>query len=207
MPDTLRSLAGDAFKTIDVISAFHAPLTPEQLVLEQYVFLPYARSGIAAALTSPFAWNATAHASVTVKAPVIDDRGGIDAAMTVHVYGPGDVTEIDRSQVIRTLPRSDIHDAEIEDLVHVEFDRPDLPWLFTPTGPDAAGPPGAVGQPRGRGAAADHLPRSARADESCPDPPRPAPAARRCVGLGACAGDGRQARTRGDATDARAAAG
>jgi hypothetical protein len=139
MADTLRSLAGGTFKTADVISAFHAPLTPEQLVLERYVFLPHARSGIAAALTSPFAWTAAVHASVTVKVPVIDDRGGLDAQMTVNVHGPGDVTEIDRSQVIRTLPRPEIHDAEIEDLVHVEFDRPDLPWLFTPTGPDAAG--------------------------------------------------------------------
>ncbi len=29
--------------------------------------------------------------------------------------------------------------AEVEDLAHVEFDRPDLPWMFTPAAPDAAG--------------------------------------------------------------------
>ena len=53
MADTLRSLAGDAiFKTTDVISALHAPLTPEQIVLDRYVFLPQARSGIAAAQES-----------------------------------------------------------------------------------------------------------------------------------------------------------
>ena len=27
----------------------------------------------------------------------------------------------------------------MDDLAHVEFDRPDFPWLFTPAGPDAAG--------------------------------------------------------------------
>ena len=53
MADSLRDLAGDAFKDVDVISAFHAPLTPEQLVLDRYVFLPYARTGIAAALNDP----------------------------------------------------------------------------------------------------------------------------------------------------------
>ena len=51
MADTLRSLAGDdASRPSDVISALHAPLTPEELVLDRYVFLPHARTGIAAAL-------------------------------------------------------------------------------------------------------------------------------------------------------------
>ena len=49
------------------------------------------------------------------------------------------MTEIDVRQVVRTVPRADADTAEIDDLVHVEFDRPDLPWLFTPAGPDAAG--------------------------------------------------------------------
>ncbi len=139
MAETLRSLAGDAFRATDVISGFHAPLTPEQVVLERYVFLPHARTGIAAALSAPFDWGAPARGSITIRVPVHDERGSVDAEMTVNLHGPADVVEIDPSQVIRTLPRPDVHDAEIEDLVHVEFDRPDFPWLFTPTGPDAAG--------------------------------------------------------------------
>ena len=67
--------------------------------------------------------------------PVIDDRGVKDAEMTVHVHGPADVTEIDPRQVIRTFPKP-TRTAEVDDLVHVEFDRPELPWLFTPAGPD-----------------------------------------------------------------------
>ena len=59
--------------------------------------------------------------------------------MTVHVRGPADVTEIDPRQVIRAFPKADAVDAEVDDLVHVEFDRPDLPWLFTPAGPDGQG--------------------------------------------------------------------
>lgn len=139
MADTLRTLAGDRFRDADVISALHPRLTPEQLVLDRYVFLPHARTGVAAALTTPFDWALPNRASVELRMPVVDDRGGVDAEMTVHVYGPADVTEIDPRQVVREFPRRDAADAETDDLVHVEFDRPDLPWLFTPAGPDAAG--------------------------------------------------------------------
>ena len=67
--------------------------------------------------------------------PVVDDgRPPIDAEMTVHVHGPADVTEIDARQVIRAFPKPDSATAELDDLAHVEFDRPDLPWLFTPCG-------------------------------------------------------------------------
>jgi hypothetical protein len=139
MADTLRSLAGSRFRASDVVSALHKPLTPEERVLDRYVFLPHARTGIAAALDTPFSWSLPVRATVNMRVPVIDDRGGIDAEMTVHVYGPADVTEIDRRQVIRAFPKADAVDAEVDDLAHVEFDRPDLPWLFTPAGPDSAG--------------------------------------------------------------------
>ena len=139
MADTLRSLAGKIYKSEDVISALHKQLTPEERVLDRYVFLPHARTGIAAALDTPFAWSLPVRATVKMLVPVVDDRGGIDAEMTVHVYGPADVTEIDVRQVIRAFPKADAVDAEVDDLAHVEFDRPDLPWLFTPAGPDAQG--------------------------------------------------------------------
>ncbi len=137
MADTLKSLAGAAFKVADVVSALHAPL--EEVVLDHYVFLPHARAGIAAALSTPFSWTLPARASVEVRVPVLDERGALDADMTVKVYGPADVTGIDASQVIHTFPKADVNNAEVDDLVHIEFDRPDLPWLFTPAGPDAQG--------------------------------------------------------------------
>lgn len=139
MGDTLRSLAGEKFKLADVITALHAPLEPEELVLDRYVFLPHARVGIAAALNAPFDWTLPVRASVDLRVPVVDDRGALDAEMKVRVYGPADVTEIDPRQVIRTFPKADVANAEVDDLVHVEFDRPDLPWLFTPAGADAHG--------------------------------------------------------------------
>lgn len=140
MAGTLRFLAGATFHDLDVIATAQPPLTPEQTVLDRYVFLSHARSGIAAALVTPFDWGAPARATVEVKVPVVDDsRPPIDAEMTVHVHGPGDVTEIDARQVIRAFPTRDSGTAEPDDLAHVEFDRPDLPWLFTPCGPDAWG--------------------------------------------------------------------
>ena len=84
----------------------------------------------------PFAWGGPARATVQMKVPVVDDTGaGSTPQMTVHVYGPADVTELDPRQVIRILPKADVDNAEIDDLVQIEFDRPDLPWLFTPAGP------------------------------------------------------------------------
>jgi hypothetical protein len=136
MAGTLASMAGAAFYDHDVVTRFRQPIAAETAVLDSYVFLPHARSGIAAALDVPFAWGAPARASVQMSVPVTDDRGALDAQMTVHVYGPGSVTELDTRQVIRTWPKADAHDSEITDLVQIEFDRPELPWLFTPTGPD-----------------------------------------------------------------------
>ena len=133
MAGSLRDLA--TFHEIDVISALHPPLTPEPQTLQNYVFLPFARTGIAAALTTPFAWGRPARTTVQMKVPVVDDTGSIDAEMTVHVYGPADVKELDPSQVVRVFPKADVANAEIDDLAHIEFDRPDLPWLFTPAGP------------------------------------------------------------------------
>jgi len=139
MAETLKSLAGATFKSADVIATFHSPIAPERAILDRYVFLPHARTGIAAALNNGFAWDLPARGKVEIKVPVIDDGGPLDAEMTVNVHGPADVVEIDPRQVIRAFPKADGADAEIDDLVHVEFDRPDLPWLFTPAGPDAAG--------------------------------------------------------------------
>ncbi|MGI8457660.1 MAG: hypothetical protein ACR2LI_06075 [Propionibacteriaceae bacterium] len=140
MVDSLRSLAGTAFRTVDVIDAFRPVIKAEDAVLATYTFLPHARSGISAALTTPFRWQGPTRTTVEMSVPVNDDRPAdqaLRAAITVHVFGPADVAELDARQVIRTWPKADAHDVEVDDLVQVEFDRPELPWLFTPAGPDA----------------------------------------------------------------------
>jgi hypothetical protein len=128
------------FVGTDAFVKFSKPLPPEQLVLASYTFLPYVRSGIAATLTTPFTFAAPARATANVTVPVVADAGTVVAGpVVVTVRGPGDVTSIDAMQVIRTWPLDGHANAETEDLVQVEFDRPDFPWMFTPTAPDAQG--------------------------------------------------------------------
>ncbi|MCC6334763.1 MAG: hypothetical protein IT380_12365 [Myxococcales bacterium] len=95
-------------------------------------FLPWARQGLAAALTSP---APAARPSVSVKVKL---QQGAQPARTIDVatelFGPGDVVAIDRSAVIRTFPAPG---GQLTDdtLVAVELDRADFPWLFTPNAP------------------------------------------------------------------------
>ena len=46
--------------------------------------------------------------------------------------GPGDVIGIARGQVVRTDPIDGAVGVEPNYFAQIEFDRPDLPWLFTP---------------------------------------------------------------------------
>ena len=61
-------------------------------------------------------------------------RGGPPSAGAgyAHIFGPGDVVGIDPRQIIRTEPRPFTSNFEPNYLCGIEFDAPDLPWLFTP---------------------------------------------------------------------------
>ncbi len=113
------------------------PIAPEQVVLESYTFLPYVRTGVAAVLSTPFDWSLPSRSTAGLSVPVEAANGPVSADVTVTVRGPGDVVGIDAGQVIRCYPRAGAADALVEELAHVEFDRPDFPWLFTPAGPTA----------------------------------------------------------------------
>ncbi|KUI27672.1 hypothetical protein AU196_21105 [Mycobacterium sp. IS-1742] len=111
----------------------------------RYAFLPYYRTGAVSALRQAFrptaAVRATMTISVAVRALPADQATAQPsrADVTVTVRGPGDVVSVDPSQIIRRHPAPGTVNAEPGDLAHVEFDRPDLPWQFTPTGPGADG--------------------------------------------------------------------
>ena len=99
-------------------------------------YLPWVRTGIAAAITEvdPLTGPVPARAELTVTATV---NGGRTAGAPIRVYGPGDVLGFAAGHVIRREPVPDCPDAEPNYFPLIEFNRPDLPWLFTPAVPNA----------------------------------------------------------------------
>lgn len=95
-----------------------------------YRFLPWARRGLAQGITNSDnpGGNLPARTSLRVN---LDATGGT-ATARVDVYGPGEVTGIDRRLILRTDPRPGATDFEPNYLPAIEFDPPDFPWLFTP---------------------------------------------------------------------------
>jgi hypothetical protein len=108
---------------------------PENTHLGTYTFLPWVRSGIAAALDAPTGGAIRAGVSVTL--PVLGKPDPVSSKVDLEVRGPGDVVSLDGSQIIRRYPSPGTANAEDAFLAHVEFDRPDLPWLFSPAQPGA----------------------------------------------------------------------
>jgi hypothetical protein len=98
-------------------------------------FLPWVRQGLSAAITS----------SAPAPRPLVEIRVELEAAgvgapvpINAELFGPGDVLAMDPAGVIRTLPARGAllpHD----ELVAIEFDRADFPWLFSPKPVDSQG--------------------------------------------------------------------
>jgi hypothetical protein len=105
----------------------------------QVLFLPWLRQGLAARLGNADTLGATLPASVDLTVTLGVTTPANNPSATVHVRGPGDVIGIDPRQVVRTEPAVDSGDFEAVDLAAIEFDNPDLPWLFTPAAADAQG--------------------------------------------------------------------
>lgn len=93
-------------------------------------FLPWTRRGLAAqldAIDDGGALPARGLLPVTVTVNVSHD-----ASAEVATYGPGDVTGIDLDTIVRTAPRRHATNVAPDEFAAVEFDPPDLPWIFTP---------------------------------------------------------------------------
>ncbi len=102
-------------------------------------FLAWARQGIATTLNNPdYGGSLPDRPTVTVDLNVT--ASGPDSVtavptVTVHTFGPGDVLGIDPRHVVRTEPKDSTPNFEPNYLAGIEFDTPDLPWLFTPAAP------------------------------------------------------------------------
>jgi hypothetical protein len=130
MKTSLELLAGyvpDAF-------ALSKPFAPENTRFGVYTFVPWVRSGLSAALepAAGGALRATVKTSIIVRGEAGESE---PAGNMLTLRGPGDVIDLDPAQIIRRVPQRDAVDAEENILAHIEFDRPELPWLFSPLSP------------------------------------------------------------------------
>lgn len=131
MVDTLRKAMSASF-VASPLDLAPVAFTPEDIALEDFAFVPFVRTGLAAAIRKPPVGN-----RAVVKAEVeIADSNNSGAQRSVSreltLYGPGDVIGLDPGEIIRRHPAPGSEDAERGDLAHVEFARPDLPWMFSP---------------------------------------------------------------------------
>lgn len=123
---TARGFVSNAFSY-----ALATPFVPENTVFGQFTFVPWVRSGLAAAQETPGA--DPVRATVRVSLAVTDGAATTESVdRTLLLRGPGDVIGLDRAQIIRRFPAHGTIDAEESLLAHMEFDRPELPWLFSP---------------------------------------------------------------------------
>ncbi|SBT44223.1 FG-GAP-like repeat-containing protein [Micromonospora narathiwatensis] len=111
-------------------------------------FLPWVRDGVARVVpdVDPLT-GALPHARATVELSVTalgtetatGETREITGTSTAVLHGPGDVVGIDPQEIIRSFPAPGAENVEVSLFAAVEFDRPDLPWLYTPARPDARG--------------------------------------------------------------------
>ena len=94
----------------------------------------YARGGVLRGVTDTFDEALTARAELTVDVQLADGAGS--ATPKVFVHGPGDVTALDERQVTRFEPKRGANDWTPSWFPTIEFERPDLPWLFSPYAPE-----------------------------------------------------------------------
>lgn len=110
------------------------------LTLAAYDFVPYALTGLSAAMRTPAPGSVRATTTVTV--PLHDDVGGSTSVeRQVTLFGPGDVLGVDPGQIVRRYPTPGSTNAEETFHAHIEFDRPELPWAFSAHTPGDRMPP------------------------------------------------------------------
>jgi hypothetical protein len=108
----------------------------------RYHFVAWARRGIGASYNQPDN-NGTLpdRATLNVQVSVNAQQGSTttvdnSTVRSVELFGPGDIIGLDPRHIIRTEPRNFTVNFEPNYLCGIEFDTPDLPWLFTPAAPN-----------------------------------------------------------------------
>ncbi|MEH2501551.1 hypothetical protein V1290_000362 [Bradyrhizobium sp. AZCC 1578] len=103
--------------------------------LGSYTFVPWLRRGMATAITRdegvappPGSGVARIALSVSITLNETITPPPVDLAL----FGPGDVTGVDRDAIIRVAPTPDTFDVEPNYFPLIEFDQADFPWRYTP---------------------------------------------------------------------------
>jgi hypothetical protein len=101
-------------------------------------FLPWVRQGFSVAgLPQDDTGSAlSAVVTLTLEAQIAQSD---PIRKDVRLYGPGDITGIDARQIVRTDPQPFSTKFESNIFASIEFDRPDVPWMFTPASANAQG--------------------------------------------------------------------
>ncbi|MEV7280879.1 hypothetical protein [Streptomyces sp. NPDC093111] len=106
-----------------------------------YTFASWDRAGAAASLTDPddLVRTTPVRGALAATASVNGRPGRPVPVPAMQVYGPGDVRAVDPKEIVRLFPLPGTPDAETTRFPMVEFERSELPWLFTPLAPGPAG--------------------------------------------------------------------
>ncbi|OUS97410.1 hypothetical protein [Rhodococcus sp. NCIMB 12038] len=125
--ETAVNVVADAF-VIGLAAPDH--YIESEVTLEALDLASFATSGLAAAADDPEPGEVRTSSRVVL--PLADSGGQKSTAeSTVTLYGPGDVIRLDPGSIIRRHPAPTTQTAEVTDLAHIEFDRPELPWAFS----------------------------------------------------------------------------
>ncbi len=99
-------------------------------------FLPWVRQGVASGIPTVDTLSASQPGVAQLQIG-LSLNGASGPPVLARLRGPADVAGIDSNQVVRMEPRPSSGDFEPNHFPSVEFDRADLPWLFTPLAPGA----------------------------------------------------------------------
>jgi hypothetical protein len=99
---------------------------------ETLVFLAWERSGIYDLANVPPGTVARLDGTVALTLSDRDGQGTTSGSAPFEIMGPGDVTALNPSAVVRVYPGPHTNDAETTKCVYAELAAPDLPWRYTP---------------------------------------------------------------------------
>lgn len=102
--------------------------------IAKYTFLPWLRKGITSEITGQTGLRAKIPINLIIEGDKVDGDGQITASITkeVQIYGPGDITGLDRENIIKVEPRHWITNFEPNYLPYIDFYDEDLPWRYSP---------------------------------------------------------------------------